>query len=112
LDNYTIVAHPEPQASALLPYLDKQKFWYAGIEDYGTFAAYNKKFLDGTRISNAEVILRMKRAFSNKSKMLLLLGRPLDFPDADGFKLVYKVDNVFGYNREKFYLYRPVEAES
>jgi hypothetical protein len=45
LDNYNIVAHPPPQAAALLPYLPRKQFWYAAIEDYGTFVPYNKNIL-------------------------------------------------------------------
>jgi hypothetical protein len=104
-----IVAHPSPQASALLPYLDKQKFWYAGIEDFGTFVPYNNKILDSRGISNSEVISRMKNAFPDQSKILLLLGSPLNNPESNGFRLLYKVDKVFGYNMEKYYLYKPAE---
>lgn len=113
LDNNTIVAYPSPQTSALLPYLPGEKFWYAGIEEYGTFVAYNKKFLDGKDISNSEVISRMKKAFPKQSKILLLLARPLNCPESNNFRLLYKVDkDVFGYNREKYYLYKSVEEES
>lgn len=111
-NNYTIVAHPSPYASALLPYLPGTKFWYADIEDYGTFVHLNRKFLAGVKISNSEVISRMKKAFSEQSTILLLLSKPLSFPELNGFRLLYKVDKVFGYNREQYYLYRPIKGES
>jgi len=111
LDNYTIVAHPSPQASALLPYLPGKRFWYAGIEDFGTFVPYNKKFLDSRGISNSEVISRMTNAFPDQSKILLLLSRPLSSTESKSFILVYKIDKVFGYNMEKYYLYKSVQEE-
>ena len=109
LANHTIVAHKSIGANALLPYLPEQKFWYAGIENYGTFLTYNKKYLAGRDISNEQVVLRVKRKFLDKSQILLLLTEPLDFPELRGFTLLYKVDkNIFGYGREKFYLYTSV----
>jgi len=111
LDNYTIVAHPSPFASALLPYLPGKRFWYAGIEDYGTFVHYNKKYINGSLISNSEVIARMKKNFPEKSKTLLLLSTPLSSLESDNFTLLYKVDEAFGYNNEKYYLYRSVQKE-
>jgi len=87
-----------------LPYLPGKTFWYAGIEDYGTFVAYNKQFLDSTNISNSEVISRMEINFPDNSQQLLLLTSPLDYPELHDFKLLYKVDkDVFGYNREQFF---------
>ncbi|OGW41063.1 MAG: hypothetical protein A2Y97_13305 [Nitrospirae bacterium RBG_13_39_12] len=111
LDNYAIVAHSSPYASALLPYLPERKFWYADIKNYGTFVYLNRNFLKDMNISNSEVISRMKAAFPNQSTILLLLSKSLSPPDSNGFKLLYKVDNVFGYNREKYYLYKPVQEE-
>jgi len=108
LDNCTIVAHPSHYALALLPYLPGKQFWYADIEDYGTFVGYNKNFLNGKNISNSEVISRMGKAFSEQSKILLLLSKPLSPPESNSYRLLYKVDNVFGYNLEKYYLYTPI----
>lgn len=112
LDNYTIVAHPSPQASALLPYLPGKHFWYAGVEDYGTFVAYNKRLLAGRDISNSEVISRMKKVFSEQSTILLLVSSPLNYLESNSFRLLYKVDKVFGYNLEKYYLYESVKEKS
>jgi hypothetical protein len=112
LDNYTIAAYPSPQASALLPFLPGKQFWYADIEDYGTFVAYNKKFVEAQNISNSEIILRINKAFSEQSQILLLLSRPLNFSELNGFILLYKVDQVFGYNLEKYYLYKSIQKES
>ena len=109
LDTYIVIAHPTPQTAALLPYLPGKKFWYAGTEDYGTFVAYDKRYLDGATISNSEVISRMKNNFPQEPNILLLLSRPLNFPESNSFTLLYKVEEVFGYNRERYYLYKPAE---
>ncbi len=111
LNNCTIVAHPSPYASALLPYLPGEKFWYADIEDYGTIVHYNKKYVEGCRISNTEVISRMKDNFPQKSQILLLLSTPLKLPESNSFTLLYKVEEAFGYNNEKYYLYKFTQEE-
>lgn len=108
LDDYIIVAHRSLRTCALLPYLPGKKFWYAGIKDYGTFITWDIKYLTGNGITNSQVIQRTKEAFPDKSKILLLLSRPLDFPESYGFKLLYKVDEVFGYGPERFYLYKSI----
>jgi len=89
--------------------LPGKKFWYADIEDYGTFVTYNKKYLVGRDISNMQAIMRVEKVFPDKSHLLLLLTSPLDFPESHGFKLLYKVDkDIFGYGPEKFYLYEAI----
>ena len=108
LDILTIVAHRSIGTLALLPYLPGKKFWYADIENYGTFITYNRRYLAGRDISNAQVISRADKAFPDKSKILLLLTTPLDIQESSGFKLLYKVDEVFGYGKEKFYLYKSI----
>jgi hypothetical protein len=111
-DNYMIIAHQSNGANALLPYLPEKVFWYAGIEDYGTFVTYNKKHLAGRSISNEQAILRIQKTFPATSQLLILLTNPLDFPELYGFRLLYKVDkDVFGYGHERFYLYKPVNLK-
>jgi hypothetical protein len=106
LIHYTIVAHKSPPAASLLPYLPNKKFWYATFEDYGTFIKYNKKYGEGGNISNVQVIFKLEKTFPDKSKTLLLLTKPINFPQSYGLTLLFKVDEAFGYGREKFYLYR------
>jgi hypothetical protein len=108
LAEHILVAHQAPKIIALLPYLPGKKFWFAGIEDYGTVLKHNKKYFADTTISNSEVIRRAERAFPENSNILLLLTTPLDFPELNGFRLLYKVDKVFGYGLERFYLYKLV----
>jgi hypothetical protein len=109
LTDHIIVSHSMPGViTSLLPYLPGKKFWYADIENFGTLGTYNKKYLAGETISNLEVIHRAEKTFPDKSNILLLLTTPLDFPELDGFRLLYKVDKVFGYGSEKFYLYKSI----
>jgi len=110
LYDYNIIAHPSQPASALLPYLPEKRFWYADIEDYGTFISYNTHYLIGSNISDSEVIARMRKVFPDQSKILLLLTAPLDSHELHNFSLFYKVEKVL-YGREKYYLYKSVSEE-
>ena len=84
------------------------------IEDYGSFVNYNQRYAEGkgggkgSEISYIEVIPRMEKAFPEESQTLLLLNKPLDSPGLYGFTLLFKVDKVFGYGNENFYLYKPI----
>lgn len=106
LIHYTIVAHKPPKAASLLPYLPKKRFWYATFEDYGTFVKYDKKYGEGENISNLQVISKLEKTFPDKSRTLLLLTEPINPPQSYGLTLLFKVEGVFGYGREKFYLYK------
>jgi hypothetical protein len=109
LDSHIIVAHQSPHASALLPYLPGKKFWYANIKDYGTYVAWDKNYSNNARIDNAEVIARMRAEFPDHSNLLLLLNRPLYSPAADDFISLYNTAcTVFGYGKEQYYLYKPI----
>jgi hypothetical protein len=110
LDHSIIVAHRSVGSASLLPYLPGKQFWYADTESYGTFVIYNKKHLACRYISNDETISRAEKTFPNKSNLLLLVTKPLDFSKSHGFKLLYKVDkDIFGYGPELFYLYKSFE---
>jgi hypothetical protein len=112
LNRFTVVAHRSCPSASLLPYFNNKTFWYADIEDYGTFITFNQKYFTEMNISNKEVISRMHKSFPDRSKLLLLLLNPLDFPESYGFRLLYSVDkNIFGYGRETFYLYKPITYE-
>ena len=108
LTHYTIVAHKSTHTPALLPYLPGEKFWYATFKDYGTFIKYNRKYGEGEKISNVQVISMLGKKFPDKSKILLLLTKPIISPQSYGYTLLFKVDGVFGYRHENFYLYKSI----
>jgi hypothetical protein len=112
LENYIIVAHQSVAASAILPYLPGKMFWYAGIEEYGTFITFNKNYLAGKLVSNEQAITRMEKAFPDRAHILLLLNNPLHSPELYNLRLLHKTEEkVFGYGSEIFYLYEPANQE-
>jgi hypothetical protein len=110
LESHLIVAHTSARGSAVLPYLPGKKFWYADIREYGTYITWNKNYGNNRAINHEEVIARMKRAFQNRTNLLLLLSRPLDISEAEDFMLIYKTDcYVFRQDAEQYYLYEKID---
>ena len=106
-----IVAHPSPAASSVAAYLPKQKFWYADIEEFGTYIVSTEPLEKNQKITPEQVIIRAGEQFHDIAKVLFLLSRPLPFSQAFGyeFQLLFAVDkNVWGYGGEKYYLYKAI----
>lgn len=111
LDRFVIVANPSDSASAVLPYLPGRKFWYADIQDFGTYLKWNKKRAENLALTDEEVVGRAAKAFGGLSNVLFLTGRPLGITESHGYKfqLLSAVDyKIYGYGYEKFYLYKPL----
>ena len=107
LTNNIIVAHRSPPASAILPYIPGTRFWYADIEQFGTYVTWNKKYGNNQNISFEEIVKRINKHHFSESNILILLNNPIPKSKSSNYILLKKVkDNVFGYGRETFYLYR------
>jgi hypothetical protein len=102
-----IVADSSPHTSSILPYLPGKKFWYADIEEFGTYVTWNKKFSENQELTLDIIIKRINGNSFLKNNTLLLLNRPIQNPEFYNFVLIYKVENnIFGYGDERFYLYK------
>ena len=102
-----IVADSSPHTSSILPYLPCKKFWYADIEEFGTYVTWNKKYSENQGLALDIIIKRINGNSFSKNKTLLLLNRPIRNPEFYNYVLLYKVDNnIFGYRNEEFYLYK------
>jgi hypothetical protein len=106
-----IVAHESAYASALLPYLVNKKFWYADIEQSGTFITWNKKYKENAFIPFAEVENRINKHVFPKDKILILLNHEIPAEEAGKYQLLYKVrTTIFGNSDEQYYLYKSISA--
>jgi len=95
-----IAAHSETTASALAPYFD-HPFWYAGIEDYGTFSKWDGRFERGLEVSYPEAVRRARGRFP-----LLLLNVEMPDPERNGWRLLYHNRRPqFANFDESFWLY-------
>lgn len=105
LASYTIAAHSQTTASALCPYFD-QPFWFAGIEDFGTFSKWDGRFARGLEVTYPEAVRRVASRFSDRSRVLLLLNVEIPAPERNGWRLLYHNQRPqFANLDETFWLY-------
>lgn len=102
-----LVAHPSIKASAMAPYLPRARFWYADIQDFGTYITWNTRYQTGKDIGPAEVLRRAGQAFGSEADLVFILDAPLPDSLAHDLDLIYRTEgDVFGYGEETFYMYR------
>lgn len=108
LDRIEIAAHNAPQCEAVLPYLPGKKFWYAGIEEYGSFLEWDAKYERGLDVWYDVAEGRARRRFAGKP-WLLLLSIEMPDPAGRGFRLLYTNHRpIFAKTEERFWLYAPL----
>ena len=101
-----IAAHSEQATSAIAPYLDRP-LWYAGIEEYGTFTMWDKKFDAGVNVRYPVAVQRARTRFAGDPRALMLLNVEVPSPAQEGLELVYATRiPVFAHGDERFWLYR------
>ncbi len=102
---HTIAAHSETTTSALCPYFD-HPFWFAGIEDFGTFSKWDGRFARGLEVTYPEAVRRVTARFPDRSKVLLVLNVEMPQPEANGWRLLYHNQRrQFANFDESFWLY-------
>jgi hypothetical protein len=106
LDNYTIAAHKAPFCEAVLAYLGKKQFWYAGEMRYGSYMLWDKGYLEGLKVSHVEAFRRIRQQFPDHSNLLILFCCPVYNPNESCLQLLYSTRGEL--KRENFYLYKPL----
>ena len=111
LEDRPIAAHTI-LTETLLALLPSVRFWYPSIGDWGTFATWDYETVHGNTLTPEEVVRKVGEQGFPRDRILLLLTSPLANPEADHYRLLFKVDdNIFGLSRnpskEAFYLYEP-----
>src|SRR5581483_10158083 len=64
--SYTIAAHSQTTGSALAPWFD-HSFWYAGIEEFGTYSKWDSRFARGLEVTYPEAVRRVRAKFPDRS---------------------------------------------
>lgn len=90
---YEICAHPSHSTSALLPYWSKKKVFYAGREEYGTYNIWDRKFLEGNKISNAQALERCRKKLGEQA-FIFLSTKDLELKEGEGVKLFSSQERV------------------
>jgi hypothetical protein len=104
-----IAAHNLTQCEALLPYLPGRSFWYAGLEEDGTFLKWDAAFERALSVPYPVAEARAKQHFAGK-KWLLLFNVEMPDPAAHGFRLLYTNRRpIFEKTDEHYWLYAPLQ---
>jgi hypothetical protein len=117
LDNkgFVIVAHPQSRTRALLPYMPQRKFWYAALNDFGSYQTGIWKFDNLDKIlSPAEAVARANDYFGTLEHVFFLFTDPLPFSEMFGYRFdVAGVNDkyIWGMSTERYYLYKPFLIE-
>jgi hypothetical protein len=106
LDRQEIAAHRPPHGEALLPYLPGKKFYYAGMEQYGSYMLWNAQYNRAYGMYDHQAAELARRRFGERP-FLLVVTRPLG-RNASGYRLLYTTALPFAHFDEQYFLYSSV----
>jgi hypothetical protein len=107
LDRTEIAAHNLTQCEALLPYLPRTRFWYAGLGEYGTYLKWDAAQERALNVPYPVAEERARRHFAGREWLLLF---NVEIPNAEGhgFRLLYTNQRpIFEKTDERYWLYAP-----
>jgi len=104
----TVVAQNGLSSSAILAYLPKTRFWYAGHKRFSSHFIFTRENFLANHVTKEEAIRELKSRFPDSAgRALLLTIEPLEVGRQDGFELLHRTKKrVFRVEDEVFYLYR------
>jgi hypothetical protein len=102
-----IAAHNLTQCEALLPYLPRTRFWYAGLGTYGTYLKWDAAQERALEMPYRVAEERARRQFAGK-RWWLLFNVEMPDPAAHGFRLLHVTPEPFEKTDERYWLYAPL----
>jgi hypothetical protein len=115
LDTSPIAAVPAAQSESILPYLPREKFWYVGRKEPGTYIKWDQNWNKDYSLSEPEILARVHDAFPSGNSLLLTASKPLHNPQAAGYRLIFQNSHrQFDENAldEHYYLYAPMSIDN
>jgi hypothetical protein len=108
LERFDIAAHNLTQCEALLPYLPRTRFWYAGLGAYGTYLKWDAAQERALDTSYPVAEARAREHFRGRP-WLLLFNVEMPDPRSHGFRLLYtNRAPIFEKTDERYWLYAPL----
>ena len=108
IDVDPIAAHNLTQCEALLPYLPGRVFWYAGIQQDGTYLKWDAAMERALDVPYPVAEDRSRQHFRGK-RWSLLLNVEMPDPESHGYRLLYANQiPVFEKRDERYWLYQPL----
>lgn len=108
LTQVPIAAVPGPHTEPLLPYLPGTRFWYVGRQEFGTYIQWDRQWNADYALKEDEILRRVAQQFPSGPHLLLIASKPLQHPEAAGYKLLFhNTRYIFDANSqdEHYYLY-------
>jgi hypothetical protein len=107
LEMTEIAVHNLTQCEALLPYLPRTRFWYAGLGDYGTYLKWDAAQERALEMPYPVAEERARQRFRGRP-WLLLFNVEIPNAEAHGFRLLYTNQQpIFEKTDERYWLYAP-----
>jgi len=106
LDRLPIAAHNSTQCEAVLPYLTRRTFWYAGTGRDGSYMTWDRELERGLDTPYPVAERRALQHFAGRD-FLLLFNVEMPDPATHGFRLLYETRRpIFEKTDEHYWLYR------
>ena len=110
LENKIIVAYNAAEASPILLYLPKVKFWYPERGYFGTFITWDKVHFANNYLSQDQIFKIIWTKFIDKKNIIILLIEPLDKAYSQNYILLHHSSNndfwPGGACNESYWLYQ------
>jgi hypothetical protein len=106
LDRQEIAAHRPPHGEAVLPYLPGKKFFYAGMEQYGSYMLWNAQYNRAYGMYDHQAAELARRHFGERP-FLLIVTRPLG-RNVSGYRLLFTTALPFAHLDEQYFLYSSI----
>jgi hypothetical protein len=105
-----VAAHPPQVGSAVLPHLEIRRFFYPGLDDWGSHMLWDQAFVAGSHLPSSLALERAARRFPTE-RVVFLVNEPVANAESLRFRLLYRsVPGAFVPD-ETYYVYlRPAEV--
>jgi hypothetical protein len=104
-----IIAYQSFACTSILPMIPQHKFWYADIQNFGSFLVWNDKLVENVyTLTLDEVINRAASHFGEQTK-IFLLNSPIQNCNSYDLKLIFQnTKPIFSRSKETFYIYEEI----
>jgi len=108
LDERPIAAHHAHLGEAVLPYLRTRAFYYPALESFGSHMLWDRRYMEGTFVTQVEALARIERRFPDwqGGRLLFLASEEVPNAAARGFRLLHRTaERPFRIPEESYFLY-------
>ena len=107
LSSAVVSMHPAPLGAAVLPYLPSERFWYPGLEAFGSYMPWNRSYQHALELDGAGAFRRTRETFPEPRPLVYLTNEALERPQDLALTLAHETAEVpKGFERsERYFIY-------